>query len=397
MREITKRLQEALGKQIKNTPFEISELVSIPACSDHGVRVRTLEECLKEFEEAEKDSQTAGEALHYLIQVKPKRIASAKLQEPPQASYLDGVYLQDGNLNISYLLRNAEMLLSSKEYALACNVYRAILKSGQRSAVALYGMARCFEAENKLAEAQRHYEESIAYHPTIEAYQRLALILQKEGKNENAAEVLERSLLLKDLKPAAILEIHRKSAECWIKAKKPAEAERHWQQILEGAADPAHSQQALLQLGEVALLRKDVALARTRFQAIHQQNPQDALALAGLGDCAWAEADTRTAHDFYARSLESALQNPRVLNQLIHCAVELRSFATVARLLEQYVERCAPADSGLLLSLAGIQMNLGRATDAQSTLQRILSLEPGNAQAEELLRRLHKTTAPPNR
>src|SRR5262249_35655772 len=136
--------------------------------------------------------------LGYLIQVKPQassqinsRIHStvrsratepAEPFEPPKQT-LENIYLTTGKLNVSFLLRNADLLCSSADWALAKNIYKTILTSGEHAAAALCGLGRCFQAEGKLEEARAQFDESIAYQPSLESYRLLGSLLIQMGKD----------------------------------------------------------------------------------------------------------------------------------------------------------------------------------------------------------------------
>src|SRR5690606_24378081 len=92
---------------------------------------------------------------------------------------------------------------------------------------------QCLEAENKLAEARKHYEESIAYLPTLETYRRLGLLLMRLEKDEEAAEVLERALNLKEIPVELRSELEKACGNCWMRAKKLEQAERRFRRALE--------------------------------------------------------------------------------------------------------------------------------------------------------------------
>lgn len=111
---------------------------------------------------------------------------------------LDGIYLPNGKLNISYLIKNADLLYEAGEFALARKIYKSIYQSGEYSSTALYRLGKCYEAEGRLEDACTKYEESIAHHPTLECFQRLASLLTRLKKDKKAAEMMERAMVLKE-------------------------------------------------------------------------------------------------------------------------------------------------------------------------------------------------------
>jgi Tfp pilus assembly protein PilF len=131
--------------------------------------------------------------------------------------------------------------------------------------------------------------------------------------------------------------------------------------------------------------------ARRHFQDALASNSANTRAQCGLASCYLALGDKRAAHDLLAQALERDINNPSAIYYLVKCAYEIRSYATAARLTEQYVESVQPANVNLLYSLAGLQFHLGRANDARATAHRILSLNAEHAGAKEILNLIQRT------
>jgi tetratricopeptide (TPR) repeat protein len=177
---------EALLKGGISPEFDF-DLVSVPANGDKMVRLRTLEEALDEFEGEFGGSADAEDLQRYLIQIKPRkeRPPVTEISKPGAAggekrspsSINESVYLHDGTLNIEFLMQNADLLFASGEYALARNIYAKVIQEGHSSlhtSQALLATAKCFEQDDCFDGARKSYEESIAYRPCFETYQRLA-------------------------------------------------------------------------------------------------------------------------------------------------------------------------------------------------------------------------------
>ena len=344
------------------------------------VRLRTIEEALEEF-----DDEAGAEVFQqYIIQIKPRR----NTPRPPVAAapkpVNDQVYLANGALNVDFLLQNADLLLISADYALARNIYTRVAKAGQsgtKTAQALMGTARCFELENLFEEARTKYEESIAYHPTLETYQYLSTLLLHQGKPFQAAEALERALHLKNLSPKIRYELCKAAGNSWMRANEMASAEKSYKKALE--VDPS-ADEIQANLGALYLHAEKLTEAKRRFQDAFAANPKNDRALAGLGSCLLASGDIRGAHDLFAQALAINLQNSQAIFHLVKCAYEIKSYATAARIVEDYVQT-SPININLLYSLAGLQFHLGRMNDSRTTCDKILELQPEHSGAKELL------------
>ncbi len=411
-------LREIIDRRLRESDLDLVDIVAIPQHGDPMVRLRTLEEALEEFSHGERKEGTIG----YLIQVKPKapieiyegktqaqaqviaqaQIASAPPQpQPPAPSYGasaglgpnsiantggESIYLPNGSLNLPFLTRSAELLVSAGDYSLAKNIYRTILGSGERSALALYGIARCEESEGRFEEARTNYEESIAYHPNLDAYQHLCDVLIALGKDALAAEAFERALTLKDIAQAVRFEMHKACGNCWTRARNTERAEKQFEAALSlnSAADEVRSN-----LGALYLSMQRITDARRHFEDALASNPSNDKAQIGLGSCFVAQGDKRRAHDCFAQALEANINNPSAVFQLVKCAYEIKSYATAARIVEEYVQM-APVSVHLLYSLAGLQYHLGRMDSARATATQILCLNAEHAGAKGLLALIEK-------
>lgn len=376
MKDIDSALQETIARQLGAQGLDF-DLIPIPAKGDREIRLRSIEEILDEL-----DSTDGAHGVGYLIQVKPRTQAPH-----PQAGVVTAapepntsIYLPDGRLNAPFLMRNAELLYTAGDYALARNIFETIRKSGLKTSQSLLWIGRCFEAEKKFDDARKNYEGSITYDPSLDSMQALGSVLVRMGKDQEAAEVLERALGLREISPKTRLEIHKAAGNCWLRSKFNDRAESNYLKALEldPSADEIHAN-----LGALYLQDSKYGEAARYFQAAIGANSKNAKALAGLGSCALALGQKREAHDLFAKSLDIELTNPNALFQLVKCAYEIKSFATAARICEAYTE-VAPVSVHLLYSLSGLQYHLGRMAEAMASVRRILMLQPNHAGAREL-------------
>ena len=367
MSDLRSTIQDALNKQFSRGDIDSVDVVPIALDGDRMDRLRTLQEVLDEFD----DHPDNNKVTSYLVQIKPKRAhqvnsTNAPSTESQLAAALppEGIYFPNGKLNVTYLSKNAEVLFNSGEYALARNIYKAILQSGEKTAHAHYGIGRCHEAEGRQEEARAAYEESIAYHPSVETYKSLGTLLLSQGKEQLAAETFERAINLKEIPTEVIAELHKASGNCWMRAEKFSEAERHYKKTLELSPNAS---EILTNLGAVYLKMGQIQDAKRSFQEAMASDTRSDKAIFGLGSCYEAEGDRRQAHDQFARALHINLNNAQAIFHLVRCAYEIKSYATAARLVEEYIQ-VAPINANLLYSLAGLQFHLGRMEEAKSTV-----------------------------
>jgi tetratricopeptide (TPR) repeat protein len=390
MSEMIEKLSEILQKQLTQLSLEVVGIVPLSTHSDRMVRIRTLEEIVQDFSQSE-DSSTHG----FILQVKKSTPTSTSHQpqiaQNPSDSDKDPIYTTDGKLNFHYLIKNAEVLFSARDYKLARNIYQAIVNAGEMSPNVFFQMGRCYEAEGNLEDARARYEEAIAFSPNYEYHQRLASLLIRESLHEQAAEVIERTLHLRDLTLSQRFDMYKSCGNCWTRANRLDAAEINFKKALELMP---HADEIRSNLGALFLQSQRIQEARRHFQDALASNPRNHQALAGLGSCALQEGNNRGAHDYFAQSLQVELNNPHALFYLVKCAYELKNYGTAASILKDYVQN-APMNPSLLYSLAGLQFHIGRIDEAQETTKKTLELQPTHAGAKELMGVIEKYCTPP--
>src|SRR5689334_1424915 len=120
MNDVTHTLHEVIRKQLHQSDFDIVGIVPIPTHGDRMVRLRTLQEMIEEFEEANGQG-----TIEYLLQIKPRRATPSAPPKndvaPVKPAIQESIYLANGKLNVPYLVRNADLLFDSGDFPLARN------------------------------------------------------------------------------------------------------------------------------------------------------------------------------------------------------------------------------------------------------------------------------------
>lgn len=389
---------KSIENELRSKGLDVVEYVEIPNHGDRMVRIRTLEDAISDFDSSDSDS------VSYLVRARP--IESTPVTLPPISPKIEknifsqlaeatfahaqtiqhGIYKSDGQLNIPYLFDNAKILFDAGDYSLARNIYKTISQAGEKTGTALFWIARCYEMEKSFPEACKFFEESIAYQPTLETFQHLAALLIRLKKDQEAAEIMERALTIKDMSTQARFELHRAAGNSWLRSQKLDQAQEHYLRAIE--LNP-NSDQVESNLGALYFQLHKIDVAKRHFNQALALNSKNDRALSGLGSCHLAEGDYRAAHDYFARSLSVNLNNPTSIYHLVKSAYEIKSYATSVRLLEEYI-RIAPINANLLYTLAGLQFHLGRMQDSRSTLDRIIEIQPAHSGALDLMSRIEK-------
>ncbi|MBL7715659.1 MAG: tetratricopeptide repeat protein [Bdellovibrionales bacterium] len=431
---IEKNIHTAIESEFSGLGVEVTEIQPIPQYGKGPTQFKTLGEAIDSFGDAisgrrsEKAAQAQDEeVMNFIVQVKRPKARStgtaatsagrptlAQPKSPDLISELteetlktvqtvaspppppvnpanlvaatgtteESIHLPNGKLNITFLIKNAQILFRNKDYGLAKNIYRTIAKSGEKAAPAHYWLGRCFEAEGKSAEAENAYQESIHYNPSIEAYQRLAALLIRNKKDQQAAETMEKALALKTVSDAIRFELHKASGNCWLRVDRTAEAEIHYKRAAQ--IQPGNDT-VLTNLGALCLQMGRIPEAQKHFQNALSKNARNDRALSGLGSCALASGDKKNAHDFFVKSLEVNIHNPTAVFHMVKCAYEIKSYAAAAKMVKEYIQK-APVNANLLYSLAGLQFHLGRLNEAKESAAQALQMNAKHPGAQELMK-----------
>ncbi len=382
MNELKENIEQLITQTLEHEGYKLLNFLPVPQHGDQCVRIKTLEDIFRNFD---RDDDTDTQS--YVIYVRQKKKQNAiKLPSNPQIysskSILDGIYCPNGKLNISFLLKNASVLFESREITLAKNIYKTVLRSGDSSAIALFGLSKCFIAEEKFSEAIKCLEESLSFHPKLETYQLLSRLLIKEDKAHEAAELLERALSLSDLEKETKVELYKAIGNSYFRARVFEKSEYYYRKAIHEfpLSDDIH-----YNLGLLYLQSKNFVSAKKYFNEACRINPKNSFALSGLGSCAFEEGDKKLALDYFIGSLEINLNNRYVIKRLIECAFVTESYSKAAQLLREFIQ-VSPFGDEILYSLAVFEFHLGKFQEAKTVLSKIIELNPKHLEAKGLLK-----------
>lgn len=374
-------VQRALQSELKGLGFDEIDLIPLPRATDRVSRLRTIEEVLSQF-----DQSLLDEGSHsFIVSVKNRATRpESPVQTSNDSNPIDGIYDAHGKLNVSYLEENARLLIQAGETTLARKIYRTLLQSRESEWTAHFGLARCAEREGNRKEAIRSVEESIAFHPTKQAYAMLIRLLFESGEDRKAVECIERALYVRDMTPEERADLHVSAGNAWFRLEELDSAEAHYHKALQirPSLDEVRSN-----LGTVCLKRGQIDAAYRCFQDASAANPSNAKAQMGMGQCWEARGNILQAHDCYAKAAMLAPQDSMAIFYLVKAAYDGKTYETAERILSGYVES-NPVNLSLLYSLAGLKFHLGKKEEARKALKGILELKPDHKGAQEFLKRI---------
>jgi tetratricopeptide (TPR) repeat protein len=369
--------------------FEHLDRIANPPSPENTrfIPVSSLEEVAMNLQESDDENRYE----YYLVQIRhPRKNPVEPVREPPPAPRVAATATFKAEKDdIPDLGENADLLLEAGEIALARNIYRAILKSGEASDLAYAGLAVCADKEGLIEQATQFAWDSVAFAPNKKGYQILSQLLVQQGRDQEAAQALGRALRSLELSIQEKAEYHKMIGNCLSRLGQNSEAERSYRKALE--LSPA-SDEVQSNLGSLYLEQGQVSQAKRCYQDAIAANPANDKALVGLGLCFVSEGDKEAAHEAFARSLEKNLRNSTAIFHLVKCAYEIKKYATAERMLSNYVE-VAPVSPSLLYSLAGLQFHVGKKKEASSTARRILQIKGDHQGARDLMSRIEAEEA----
>jgi len=137
-------------------------------------------------------------------------------------------------------------------------------------------------------------------------------------------------------------------------------------------------------LGVVALQNNLLDDAEIAFRVACRLNARCARAYAGLAMVAQQSTDYKRAFEMYLKCLELDVDNLTALLGLFQTSCQMGSFERVIHYLQQYL-KMHPGDTSVMFSLAALYMKDARLDRARTVLLDVLTLDPANKDAADLL------------
>ena len=145
-------------------------------------------------------------------------------------------------------------------------------------------------------------------------------------------------------------------------------------------------------LGVIAFQNELLDDADIAFRVACRLGSDCSQAYAGLAMVAQERADYEKAFEMYLKCLELDTDNLTALLGLFQTSCQMGSFAKVIHYLELYLST-HPDDSSVMFSLAALYVKEGRFKRSRKILLDILTLDPGNEDAANLLEEVDRNLA----
>ncbi|MHC4238305.1 MAG: tetratricopeptide repeat protein [Planctomycetota bacterium] len=176
-------------------------------------------------------------------------------------------------------------------------------------------------------------------------------------------------------------EVLQQLGDCYTSVGDYAEAQKCYEKAATlGPDEPG----PYVGLGVVALQKNLLDDAEIAFRVACRLNTDCAKAYAGLAMVAQQRGDCEQAFELYLKCLDLDNDNLTALLGLFQTSCKMGSFAKVIHYLQVYLNM-HPSDTSVMFSLAALYMRDGRFDQSRKILLDILTLDPANRDAANLL------------
>jgi tetratricopeptide (TPR) repeat protein len=176
-------------------------------------------------------------------------------------------------------------------------------------------------------------------------------------------------------------EVMKELADCYTNVGKYEQAQHCYEKAAVLGPDEAGP---YVGLGVVALQKNLLYDAEIAFRFSSRLDNNCAGAYAGLAMVAQQKADYKHAFNMYLKCLELDIDNLTAILGLFQTSCQMGSFSKVIHYLQVYLNM-HPGDTSVMFSLAALYMKEGRLEQSRKILNDLLTLDPENKDAANLL------------
>jgi tetratricopeptide (TPR) repeat protein len=169
------------------------------------------------------------------------------------------------------VLANAKSLFDKKEFQLAQNLYRTVLKANPKNELAVRGAAECAKAFHKHEEALVLLKNLVEHNKSSDNYRLLGDQLYAMAYLEDAVEAYMRALQDFEMEPQSLFNIFKNMGNIFLRLGDADGAEEFYNKAY--TIDP-DSDTLFVNYGSLYVYRGDYNKALTRFREAIQLNVQ---------------------------------------------------------------------------------------------------------------------------
>ena len=210
--------------------------------------------------------------------------------------------------------------------------------------------------------------------------------LVRSKKYLDAIDVIESIFKIKEIPVHHHANLLRLIGDCFTKL---GDGEAGKDAYLKSLEFDQYSAKANIGLGTIGLTNNRFDVAVLHFQKAVGLAPEDEMANLGLGLAFQGLGEKTEANRWVVKSLEINGENQAALFTLVQIAQATSSYQDAELALSRYVAM-HPNDTDMIFTLAGIQYKLGQFDVATSNTERILTIDPNNESALDLLKEIER-------
>jgi len=394
-------LESGAREKAKNTLLELLERhpKSVDGMNNLAVieimdgEMNEAEKLLEQVIQADPENETAKENLRQLESLQQQK-SSPKAANTPTTK-------ETVRPKAKQVYARAQRLIEAGKFDEAINALQALLRMIPGHAQAMNDLGALFFAQGKLHEAREYLTNARDIDPSnVVTLKNLAELATHEEHLDEAAFCYQEILDVdpEDLEALVAVGMIAMAIKRFDNAEvffaralevdpENIEARKGLEEI---RANPVVDINVLEEKAKSLAAENKIKEATEVFRQITEHQPQSSDAHFNLGLCYCKLQQRSQAIDALVKAVELDPQNPTTAKTLAHLLVEEEMYEEGIRLLASIL-RYAPEDVETVLSLAQLYDQAGRGNDAGVFYERVLALDPENAEAQAYL---HGAEAP---
>ncbi|MCB0349613.1 MAG: tetratricopeptide repeat protein [Bdellovibrionales bacterium] len=269
-------------------------------------------------------------------------------------------------------LSNARLLFKEKEFSIAQDMYRAVLKIDSQNEIAIRGLSECAKALFEHDEALRVLKRLVQNKGSATHYKLLGDQLYHMNYNEDAIEAYVRALSYETADAYEHFDILKNCGNILLRLGDPDGAEEYYNKAFTISPD---SDVLLVNFGSLALYRGEYNVALSRFREAVSLNDKNDKAWAGLAMIHREYGDSELAWANVEKALDINPGNESAIKLVADWALKDNEIDKAIFRLEGHLA-VSGEDAIIWMWLSKFYFFSGRLDLAKENVERALRLDP---------------------
>lgn len=283
---------------------------------------------------------------------------------------------------VSSWIEHAQTLYSHGEYRTAQTLLRHALNQEPYSETAIRLMAKCLEKSSRIEEAMKCRKALVRLHPSLSNKLELAHLLYAQEDDAQAFQMYQEILASEAIPEDRSFEIYKNLGNIQVRRGDFDAAEDCYNRAFNS---DSKSDALFVNFGTLEINRDNLEAAGDRFRAALEINERNDRAWVGLALVHRSKGDFELSWANLERAIDLNPKNRTALKLIVEWGVRDGRVQTAAERLEDYLA-VDGEDAEMAFSFAKCLTLLGRMSDALLECERVVALDPGQAEAMRLRR-----------